>query len=456
METLLGNPKRAIIKLAIPMMVAWSVQTLYNVVDALWVSGLGPDALSAVGFFFPFFFLLMALAGGLGVGGSAAVSRKIGAKDKKGADSVASHTIALMFLSAIIVTIPFLVFIEDIYLWMGAKQVAPIAAGYSRIIFASTLVIFFANNASALLRGEGDVKRAMVAMIMGSALNIILDPIFIYTLGLGVNGAAWATVISLVISTSFLYYWLFIKRDTFVTITFHRFRFKLKTIKDILRVGIPSAIMHMAMSLSIFFLNMLVVRVGGTDGVAVYTTGWRVATFAILPLFGIAMAVTSVTGAAYGGKNYPKLATAFYYAIRLSVVIEVVVAVLTYLLAPHIAALFTSNQESMRIRQDMIVLLRIMCIYYPATAFGMLSSSMFQGTGKGVNALVVTIFRTVILAVPLAFIFSVTLSRGLPGVWWGITSGNILAGIIAFIWARFYIKSLRKTQASPQYTPTQI
>ena len=98
-ETLLGNPKRAIIKLAIPMMVAWSVQTLYNVVDALWVSGLGPDALSAVGFFFPFFFLLMALAGGLGVGGSAAVSRKIGAKDKKGADSVASHTIALMFLS---------------------------------------------------------------------------------------------------------------------------------------------------------------------------------------------------------------------------------------------------------------------------------------------------------------------------------------------------------------------
>ena len=112
-KTLLGNPKRAIIKLAIPMMVAWSVQTLYNVVDALWVSGLGPDALSAVGFFFPFFFLLMALAGGLGVGGGAALSRKIGAKDKAGADQVAVHIMVMMFISAIVVTIPFLVFIED-------------------------------------------------------------------------------------------------------------------------------------------------------------------------------------------------------------------------------------------------------------------------------------------------------------------------------------------------------
>jgi len=455
-KTLLGNPKRAIIKLAIPMMVAWSVQTLYNVVDALWVSGLGPDALSAVGFFFPFFFLLMALAGGLGMGGSSALSRKIGAKDKAGADQIATHTMVLMFISAVVVTIPFLVFIEDIFIWMGAEHVAPAAAAYSRIIFAGTLVIFFANNASALLRGEGDVKRAMVAMLMGSGLNIILDPIFIYVLDLGVKGAAWATLISLVISTSFLFYWLFIKRDTFVTIRFKRFRFKLKIIKDILRVGIPSTIMHMSMSLSILLLNILVVKVGGTDGIAVYTTGWRVATFAILPLFGIATAVTSVTGAAYGAKNYPKLATAFYYAIRMGVVIEIVVAALTYILAPEIVALFTTHQESIRIRHDMIVLLRIMCIYYPATAFGMLSSSLFQGTAKGTNALIVTIFRTVILAVPLAYLFAIPLNNGLTGVWWGITAGNILAGIIAFAWAGFHIKSLQKTTPSPQFTPAQI
>jgi len=106
-KTLLGNPRKAIIKLAIPMIIAMSVQTIYNFVDAVWVSGLGPDALSAVGFFFPFFFMIIALATGLGVGGAAAVSRRIGARDKAGADSVAAHTMVMMFITSIAVTIPF-------------------------------------------------------------------------------------------------------------------------------------------------------------------------------------------------------------------------------------------------------------------------------------------------------------------------------------------------------------
>jgi len=97
-KTLLGDPKKAIITLSLPMIVAMSVQTIYNVVDAIWVSGLGADALSAVGFFFPFFFMLMAIATGIGIGGSSAVSRRIGARDKKGADNVAAHTVVIMLL----------------------------------------------------------------------------------------------------------------------------------------------------------------------------------------------------------------------------------------------------------------------------------------------------------------------------------------------------------------------
>jgi len=119
-KTLLGDPKKAIIKLSLPMIAAMSLQTLYNLVDAIWVSGLGADALAAVGFVFPFFFIAMAVANGLGIGGGSAISRHIGKQDKKRADAVAVHTIIFMVIVAIIFTIPFYIVAEDIFLAMGA------------------------------------------------------------------------------------------------------------------------------------------------------------------------------------------------------------------------------------------------------------------------------------------------------------------------------------------------
>ena len=445
-RTLLGNPRQAIIKLSLPMIVAMSVQTLYNFVDALWVSGLGPDALSAVGFFFPFLFMLMALATGLGVGGSSAVSRRIGAKDKGGADEVASHTIVLMLLLASAVTIPFFWLAPHIFRFMGAGPITPTATHYARILFAATIIIFFANVANALLRGEGDVKRAMYAMMLGAGLNIILDPIFIFVFKLGVAGAAWASVFSLFISGSFLFYWLILKKDSYVQIKLRNFGFKRIIIYDILRVGIPSSIQQLAMAFSVFILNIIAVKVGGTDGVAVLTTGWRVTMFAIVPLIGMATAVTSVTGAAYGGQDYQKLNEAYLYAIKIGVLLEVAVAALTFVLAPYIAALFTLTKEGLRIRADLIVFLKTMCFYYPMTSLGMLSSAMFQGIGKGLYSLTVTVIRTIILAAPLSYIFAVVIMNNLAGVWWGVVAGNVIGALVAFLWGRHFVHSLFKAE----------
>ena len=213
---------------------------------------------------------------------------------------------------------------------------------------------------------------------------------------------------------------------------------------DIFRVGIPASVQQSAMALSMFLLNLIAVKVGGTDGVAVYTTGWRVAKFAILPLLGTATAVTSVAGATFGAHDYKKLNTAYMYAIKIGLAIELVVGLLTLVFAPQIAGLFTMAEETVRIRADLIIFLRLMCIHYPITAFGILSSAMFQGTGKGLYALIVTFIRTIVLSVPLAYIFSVFLGFKLTGVWWGIVTGNAIAGFIAFIWGRFFIHRLLK------------
>jgi putative MATE family efflux protein len=353
-----------------------------------------------------------------------------------------------MVIAALVLALPFFIFAPTIFTRLGAGPVATMAGEYARIIFGGTLIIFFGQVASALLRGEGDAKRAMVVMMISSGLNIILDPIFIYLLKLGVAGAAWATIISICFSSGYLFYWFFIKRDTYVSIRFRGFRFRKAIITQILKVGIPVSFQQMTMSIAMLILNLIAVKAGGTDGVAIFTTGWRVVLFATLPLYGIATAVVSVTGAAFGGKDHKKLDSGYMYAIKFGVVIELVMAIITFILAPHIAWLFTFTEESVRIRADLIDFLRIMCIFYPAVSPGMLSSAMFQGTGKGTHSLTVTFIRTILLSVPLAYSFSIILGLQLTGLWGGVVIGNSLGATIAFTWGRIYVRRLKTTFSS--------
>ncbi len=451
MDTLLGDPKKAIIKLSIPMIIAMSVQTVYNLVDALWVSGLGTDALAAVGLFFPFFFILIAVATGIGVGAGAALSRRIGAKDKDGSDNVAIHSLLMMMGASVVMVAVFIPLTRPMFEAMGATgDVLEMTVQYSTIMFAAAPLLFFMNWATAILRGEGNVTRPMWAMTIGAIINMVLDPIFIYTLDMGVAGAAWASVVSIAVSVVILAYWMFWQRDTYVTMRRCCFAYSRAIVNDIMKVGLPATVMQLAMSISMLFLNLIIVSVGGTDGVAVFTTGWRLVMIGILPLIGIAMAVTTVSAAAYGAREYGKLTVAFHYAVRLGFVIELFVAASVFLLAPQIAAMFSTGEGGERIQDDIEGFLRIIVIFFPFTAFGMSSSALFQGTGKGMYALAVTIVRTVILAVTFAYLLSTVLGIGLTGVWWGMVIGNTGGSIIAFVWAKHYIARLNGEDTSKE------
>lgn len=445
-KTLLGDPQKAVIKLALPMIAAMSVQTIYNLVDAFWVSGLGADALAAIGFVFPFFFLAMALSNGLGIGAGSAVSRRIGAQDKIGADNVAVHTIIIMALAVAVFTLPLLAFAEEIFVLIGAGKTLDMVLAYGQVIFAGSIFIFFTNIANAILRGEGDAKRAMYAMALGAGINIVLDPIFIYTLGMGVAGAAWATVLSLGITSVIMLNWLLFKKDTYVSFTFGDFKCDKNIVKDIFSVGLPSSVMHLSMSLTMLIMNVIIVTVSSTDGVAIYSTGWRVASMAVLPTMGISTAVVSVSGAAFGARSFEKVSIAHLYAIKIGFLMEAAIAAATFIFAPQIAAVFTQAEGAAHIASDLTIFLRIISLFYPTMSFGMLSSSVFQGTGKGMNALLVTLLRTIILTPLLAAVFAFNLEWGLVGVWWGLVAANIIGTTVAFVWARLYIMGLMKPQ----------
>ncbi|MCK8519321.1 MATE family efflux transporter [Methanoculleus sp. 7T] len=442
-KILLADPKTAIIRLSLPMMVAMTLMTLYNVVDAFWVSGLGADALAAVGFSFPLFIITIGLASGLGTGGEAALARMIGARNRDGASSVAMHTVLLMTLLAVAVTIPLSLFAEEIFVLMGAGSAAGLATEYARILFMGTFALLFGEVAYALMHGEGDAKRTMYAMAAGAVANIILDPVLIYTLHMGIAGAAWATILAEVIAAVPMVYWLFVKRDTYVSLRLREFTPDPAVVRDILQVGFPAAAEQLVLALMTLVLNGIIILISSTDGVAIYSVGWRVVSIGLTPILAISTAVVAVTGATYGARAYAKMESALLFAVRLGLGIGLGLAAATYVLAPQIAAVFVAPGDASEIVPGLTAFLRVMSLVYPMVGFGLFSASFFQGTGLGARSLTITIMQSVVLSTLFVWVFAIELGLGLSGVWWGVAAGNAVGAMLGYVWARRYTAELR-------------
>ena len=158
--------------------------------------------------------------------------------------------------------------------------------------------------------------------------------------------------------------------------------------------------------------------------------------------------MVSIGGAAFGEKDFKKAQNALFYAVKIGFLVEAAIAVLVFIFAPEIAAVFTQTEDAARIAPELTRLLKIMTVFYPAVAFGMLSASFFQGAGKGTSALIATLLRSLIMTPLFALIFAFGLNWGLSGVWWGLVAGTVIGSLITFIWAHTYLKCLIRTDMS--------
>ena len=215
-DAILGDPKKALWKMSIPLIISLLITSLYSVIDAIWVSGLGADALAGVGFVSPIFIALMGIGNGLGAGSASALSKYIGEENRQKANNGAIHTIFITVIISVITTVLLLLFLKDILLGMGAGSTIDYAMDYGIILSFGSILVILSNALYGVLRGEGDASRTMYAMLFSSILNMILDPIFIYGLNLGVRGAAIATLISLLLVNVILFYWFYIKKNTYL------------------------------------------------------------------------------------------------------------------------------------------------------------------------------------------------------------------------------------------------
>jgi putative MATE family efflux protein len=283
----------------------------------------------------------------------------------------------------------------------------------------------------------------MYAMVLSSVLNMILDPILIYWAGWGISGAAWGTLISTALVAIILIYWLFVKKDTYVSLTLKDFKPDLNVTKNILSVGLPASVEFLVMSILAIFLNILLVKVAGTDAVAVYNTGWRVVMIAMSPIIGVGLSVVTIVGASYGAKKYGNISLIHNYSVKIGLVLASIICILIYLFAPYIAMLFTYSATSAYLEPAIASFLQVMCLFFIFLPLGIMSSSAFQGVGKGTTSLILTVLREVVFVVLSAYILAITLGWGENGVWWGIVIGGLLGSLVAYGVARIYIKGLK-------------
>ena len=441
-EVMLGNPKKALLRMSIPLIISLLISSLYNLIDAVWVSGLGADALAGVGFVTPLFMVLVGIGNGLGAGSAYALSKYIGQRNKKRADNGSVHAIIIMFIVSIIITILLLLILKPVLILMGVGRTINYAMDYGLIVLSGSIFIILSNSLYGIFRAEGDTSRPMYAMVLSAILNIILDPIFIYYLNLGIKGAAIATLISSFFVILILFYWFYIKKDTYLKPFLSNYKFNKDISLDIIKVGFPASLQLINNAFFAAVFSAILAYVGSTDSVAVYSTGWRIVTIGTTPLLAIGTALISVIAANYGARNYENIKIAHRYSMKISIIISIVVAVLTSLFAPEITTIFSYSATSVRIAPELTSFLQWIVIYYPTMAVGVASTYVFQGVGRGLTAMFQTILRETIFTLFFTVLLAIIFDLGVWGAWMGIVLGEIVSNNITLLWADLYIKKL--------------
>lgn len=443
-ELLRGEPKTAILKLAVPILVSMLFTALYNIVDGIWIAGLGEAAIAGIGFVTPIFMLLTGIGGGLASGATSSISRAVGAKNHENATKFATHSILIFSIVSILLTLILLIIQGPLLAFYGASGQSLIEANkYATPVFLCVFAFMFSIGGSGILRGEGDMKRAMYAIIVSSVLNCILDPVFIYVLGLGSAGASISTVVSVLASASIIMFLILIKKDTYVDVTFKGFKFDSKIALDILKVTIPASFDRFIIPIAMTFYLMFIFSVGGVEGIAIFMSGQRLYLLGILPSTAISIAVSAVSGSAFGAGNWEYLTRAHTFSTKFAMAMSATVMLVLVIFAPQLSLIFAYTPETAALIHGIINFLRIVGFGLIFVGLGMPSSFLYQGIGRGTTSLVWTVIRELIFAVSFTYLFGIVFCWGLTGIWVGLAVGRGVASFLNFVYAKYTIRMLK-------------
>ena len=449
LSSFIKNPKKALWTLAIPIMFGMGIHTLYNIVDMLFIGRLGGDAIAGVAFNMPIFFLMLGLTMGLGSGVTASIARLIGQKNKSGADNSAEHAIAMAACISGVFTLLGLYYGKDILAIFGAEgNILTLGWDYLSMIVLGLPFMVFSGFFRSILAGEGDMKFPMLVAGLGTILNIILDPIFIFNLedygniglGMGVKGAALATVVSQLSVFLIFIYMLFIKEHAYISFNLKAFSPSKIILWDIVKVGLPASLSMIIMAVGQGVFNKILIQYS-SQTVAAYQVAGRLDMLIFLPIFAIAGAMTTLVGMFYGAKEIRALNQIIRYGILSAFFITLVSSAFVYLFADIFSSWFTRDQEIIDVS---VGFLRLLSLIYPLVAIAITSGRVMQGLGKGLPVLIITIIRVLGISAPLAIYFSFILQKPVEWNWYAMMVAAAVSFIIAIYWVRFELNKINQ------------
>ncbi|HYL63013.1 MAG TPA: MATE family efflux transporter [Candidatus Methylomirabilis sp.] len=402
-----GSLNRAILLLAIPMILEMVLESLFAVVDVFWVARLGPDAVATVGLTESLMYLVFAVGLGLSLSTTAMVARRIGEKDPAGAAVAGVQAIVIGLSISVLVGVPCFVFAPNLLRLMGApSQIVAVGTGYARIALGGSgvIMLLFLNN--AIFRGAGDAAIAMRLLWVSNIINLALDPCLIFGLGpfpkLGVTGAALATFTGRSIGVAYQFYRL-LRGTERIRILRQQIRIQAQVLFRLLRVSF-TGITQFAIANTSWIGLVRIVSIFGADALAGYTIAIRIITFIILPSWGLSNAAATLVGQNLGAKQ-PERAeksvwrTGFYNMLFLGVV-----GVFFVLFAEPAVRLFTHDPAVVPLAASALRILSYGNIGY---AYGMVMLQAFNGAGDTVTPTIVFFFGFWLLEIPLAYILAI-------------------------------------------------
>lgn len=433
------------LKLSIPFFISNVVGLFYLVIDTYFITLIDRSStalISGTGLVFPVYFLFLALGMGINIGVSSLVARAIGEKNQAAMERAADSGLLIATVIAVTALTLGYVFGSDILHFLAGSELTEEAIGHGLRFFHFLLpalgLLLLGHVLLGVLQGEGLTRYIATASVLSAVVNIALDPLLIFYFNMGVAGAGLATTLGIAVAAVYVI-GIFVKEKSSIPIHWNLMKARMKLIGEILRVGSVQSLQMAAMSVTFMFLNNIVSSIG-QDAMNSWALCGRTDQIMFIPAFAISGATISMVGQNYGRGNLARVRRIYSRNILLGLVMVFGLAIVYNITAEWIFTGFSSVEGVIR---GSVSQVRALSFTFIGVSTAMISSSTFQATGKPVPALLITLIRMLLLAVPAAYLLVYVFGMEMPGVFISLAAGNVVALPLSWIWTRLHLKKLK-------------
>jgi len=440
---------KLLIKQAVPASIGILVMSLNVLVDSIFVGNwIGSIAIAAINVVLPVSFFIAALGMAIGIGGSSIVSRALGANNKEKALKTFGNQITLTVLVTVVMVALGLYFVDTLIPAFGGKgSIFAPAKIYYTIILYGVPFLALCMMGNTVIRAEGKPKFAMVAMIIPSVGNLLMDYIFIYVFDWGMHGAAWATTAGYLMCFGYILYF-FLSKNSELKIGFSHFGLDRSILQEIGSLGFVTLARQAVTSITYLLMNNILFNLGGEAMVAVYAIIGRMLMFALFPVFGVTQGFLPIAGFNFGAAQYDRVKESIYTAIKYAALVATLVFVVLMVFPSEIASLFLSNKPHLPVEElatNAFVLehsplaMRLVFAATPIIALQLIGAAYFQAVGKAIPALLLTLTRQGFFFIPLILLLPQFM--GEMGVWLSFPIADVLSTMVTGIYLAREIKT---------------